>query len=323
MAPAPKVGAVVMTTANGMEYLPALLSSISRQSHEGGETTVVVDGAAPAVLEYLASEWPEVRRVPIPVAGGFARAADQGVRSSRGEYVAVLNDDLELEPKWLELLVAELDQDARVGFATGKTLLYDRRDVINEANQDLHTCGRFVPRGLLEKDVGQYDESGPTTIASASASLYRRRAVEEAGGFDPDYRFYCEDADLCLRMILAGYSGRYVPDARAYHAWAPTLGRSSDSAAILGQRNTLITIAKDFPGPLLARSLPKILRYQARILKEQRRSGKARVSLRAWAGFARELPRTLRKRRRVMRERSISSAEFGSFLISDYPRLPG
>jgi hypothetical protein len=235
----------------------------------------------------------------------------------------VLNDDLELEPKWLELLVAELDQDARVGFATGKTLLYDRRDVINEANQDLHTCGRFVPRGLLEKDVGQYDESGPTTIASASASLYRRRAVEEAGGFDPDYRFYCEDADLCLRMILAGYSGRYVPDARAYHAWAPTLGRSSDSAAILGQRNTLITIAKDFPGPLLARSLPKILRYQARILKEQRRSGKARVSLRAWAGFARELPRTLRKRRRVMRERSISSAEFGSFLISDYPRLPG
>jgi GT2 family glycosyltransferase len=319
MEPVPKVGNVVITTARGMEYLPTLLRSIAGQSHRDHETTVVVDGADQGVLEYLAREWPDVQAVPVDEAKGFAHAIDLGVRSSGGAYIAVLNDDLELEPDWLERLVTELDGDQRVGFATGKTLLYHDRDVINEATQDLYTCGRFVPRGLLEKDVGQYDEPGPTTIASASASLYRRRAVEEAGGFDTDYGFYCEDADLCLRMILAGFRGRYVPEARAYHAWAPTMGRSSDMASLLGQRNALITIAKDYPAPLLLRSLPKIARYQARLLREQRHNGTARVMLRAWLSFLRALPGTLRKRRRVMSRRSISSGEFASFLIESYP----
>src|SRR5690348_11000210 len=184
MQPVPKVGNVVITTAKGMKWLPTLLPSIARQTYSDHETTVVVDGADPSVVEYLASEWPDIEVVPIPEAGGFARAIDRGVRSSRGEYIGILNDDIELEPDWLRLLVAELDRDPAVGFATGKTLLYDRRDLINETSQDLYTCGRFVPRGSEEKDTGQYDEPGPTTIASASASVYRRSAVETAGGFE-------------------------------------------------------------------------------------------------------------------------------------------
>jgi GT2 family glycosyltransferase len=320
MESVPKVGNVIITTAKGMKWLPVLLLSIARQTFTDHETTVVVDGADPAVLEYLGSEWPDVEVVPIPEAGGFARAIDRGVRSSRGEYIGILNDDIELEPDWLERLVAEHDRDARVGFATGKTLLYEERELINETYQDLHTCGRFVPRGLLERDTGQYDQPGPTTIASASASVYRRRAVEQAGGFDTDFGFYCEDADLCLRMLLCGYLGRYVPQARAYHAWAPTMGRSSETAALLGQRNTLITIAKDYPAPLLLRNLPKIARYQARLFREQRGNGSARVMVKAWTSFLRTLPRTLRKRRAVMRRRSVTSEEFGSFLIADYPR---
>jgi GT2 family glycosyltransferase len=319
MEAAPKVGNVVITTANGMKWLPVLLPSIAGQTYGDHETTVVLDGADRTVLEYLSSDWPEIQVVPIPVAGGFARAIDRGVRASRGTYIGVLNDDVELEPEWLERLVSELDAEPRVGFATGKTLLYDDREVINETYQDLHTCGRFVPRGLLEKDIGQYDRPRPATIGSASASVYRRRAVEDAGGFDTDYGFYCEDADLCLRMILRGYRGRYIPEARAYHAWAPSVGRHSETAALLGQRNTLITIAKDFPGPLLLRSLPKILRYQVRLFKEQRDNGTAGVMLKALASFIRALPRTLRKRRQVMQQRSVSSEEFGSFLIAGYP----
>ena len=322
MEPLPKVGNVVITTAKGTKWLPALLPSIARQTYTDHETTVVVDGADPAVLDYLSSDWPDIHVVPIPEPGGFARAIDRGVRASRGAYVGILNDDIELEADWLELLVAELDRDGGVGFVTGKTLLYDRRDTINETSQDLHTCGRFVPRGSEEEDVGQYDQPGPTTIASASASVYRRAAVEQAGGFDTDYGIYCEDADLCLRMLLGGYRGRYVPEARAYHAWAPTMGRTSERSMLLGNRNTLVTVAKDFPGPLLLRSLPKILRYQTYVYKLARADRWTRTLLRAWVSFLRMLPGTLRKRWRLQRRRAISSREFETFLLTEYPDLP-
>ena len=99
----------------------------------------------------------------------------------------MLNDDVELEPRWLELLVGELERDPRLGFITGKTLLYDERELINETKQDLYTCGRFVPCGLLERDEGQWDRRLPATIVSAStvllptATASRRRAVSIRG----------------------------------------------------------------------------------------------------------------------------------------------
>src|SRR5689334_2570254 len=76
MEPVPKVGNVIITTANGSKWLPTLLPSIAGQTYTDHETTVVVDGADPGVLEYLASEWPDIELVPIPDAGGFAQAID-------------------------------------------------------------------------------------------------------------------------------------------------------------------------------------------------------------------------------------------------------
>src|SRR4051812_1780277 len=215
MQPSPKVACVLVTTAKGMRYLPGLLDSIASQTFMEHETTVVINGTDSAVLEYLSANWPGVRVIPIHQPVGYAEAIDRGFRESSGEYIANLDDDLELEPDWLELLVAELEADERVGFVTGKTLLYDQRDVINETSQDLYTCGRFLPRGSEQSDLGQYDEPGPTTIASGSASVYRRPAVDRAGWFDVDFDIYCDESDLCLRMILCGYRGRYVPSARA------------------------------------------------------------------------------------------------------------
>ncbi len=317
----PAVTAMITTYNRGMEYLPTLLSSIRSQSFRDHQTTVVVDGADREVMAYLERDWPDVKVLSTPVARGYAAAAALGLGSVDGRHVAMLNDDVELEPDWLELLVGELDADPRLGFVTGKTLLYEERDVINETKQDLYTCGRFEPGGLLEKDIGQWDRREPATIATAAASIYRREAVEAAGGLDVGYGFYCEDADLCLRMVLLGYRGLYVPEARAYHAWSATTGRATDEARYLVVRNGLTTILKDVPADILLRSLPKLLLYQSHNLAVARGDGPGAVRsvLSAWRAFLARVPSTLRKRRAIMRKRTISTADFEALLISEYP----
>jgi GT2 family glycosyltransferase len=320
----PAVGAVVTTYKRGLEYLPAVLESIEAQSFTDHETTVAVDGADPATLDYLEREWPRVRVVSSPEPVGFAGIVRAGIDASPGRYVAVMNDDVELEADWLRTLVEALEADPGLGFATGKTLLYEQRAVINEAWQIAYTCGRFEPVGLLEPDEGQYDSPRATAIASASASVYRRAAMDEAGGFDPDYFLYCEDADLCLRMVLCGYRGAYLPQARAYHAWAASTGRVSDSARYYGVRNSLLTLLKDFPAPLLLASLPKILWYQVHHhLHLARTGGWAGTLRRAWSDVLRQAPATLRKRRAVMRRRRIGSREFRALLRTAYPVASG
>ncbi len=312
------VGVVITTYSKGLEYLPALLRSLAEQTYEDHEITVAVDGGDPQVLEYLESEWSvKVLTTAEPV--GYAGVAALGIASSGGRYVAMLNDDVELEPRWLELLVDELERDPGLGFVTGKTLLYHERELINETKQDLYTCGRFVPRGLGEPDEGQWDRRLPAAIVSASTALYRRDAVDAAGGFDEDYFLYCEDADLCLRMVLAGYRGLYVPEARAYHAWAATTGRGSHAARYYIVRNSLITLLKDMPTLVLLGSLPKILLYQSHTLKMATHPEDRAGVFRAWRSFLRGVPATLRKRRRVMRMRAISSRDFKALLLTDYP----
>ena len=307
------------TPRDGLTYLDMVLETLAQQSFPDFDVTVVDNGSTDGSVEYLRERWPEVRVVELPENTGFPTAINRGIDASGGRYVALLNNDLELSPDWLELLVAELERDPEVGFITGKIMRHDDRDVIEQAGHDFFTCGHFEPRGLDQRDRGQYDERRPTTIVTAAAALYRREALRRAGNFDDDYFLYCEDGDACLRMLLCGYSGLYVPEPRAFHVRGGTIGTRFDLPRFYLVRNALITLLKDLPTPILLRSLPKIALYQYGQLVASRKQGVARTVLRAYGSFLRMLPATLRKRRTVQRARQVRPAEFAGQVRTDYP----
>jgi GT2 family glycosyltransferase len=307
------------TPRDGLIYLEMVLEILAQQSFRYFDVTVVDNGSTDGSVEYLRQHWPEVRVVPLPQNTGFPAAINRGVDVSRGRYIALLNNDLELSPDWLELLVAELDRDPGIGFVTGKIMRYDDRDVIEQAGHDFFTCGHFEPVGLDQKDSGQYDERRATTVVTAAAALYRREALNRAGGFDEDYFLYCEDGDVCLRMLLCGYSGLYVPEPKAFHVRGGTVGDQTELPRFYIVRNTLITLLKDMPASILLRSLPKIARYHYGQLVAARKARGARTVLRAYASFLRAVPATLRKRRAIQRVRTVDLAEFATHPRTDYP----
>ena len=49
--------------------------------------------------------------------------------------------------------------------------------------------------------------------------LLRRAMLDELGGFDPGFRMYGEDIDLCYRAAKAGWERWYVPEAVVCHRW--------------------------------------------------------------------------------------------------------
>ncbi len=320
----PKVSIVIpnrdgATPREGLTYLEMILETLRGQRLRDFDVTVVDNGSTDGSVAYLRERWPDVRLVELAENSGFPTAINRGVQASRGRYVALLNNDVELSPDWLELLVGELDRDPGVGFVTGKIMRYDDRDVIEQAGHDFYTCGRFEPRGLDERDTGQYDERRATPIVTAAAALYRRDALEAADGFDEDYFLYCEDGDVCLRMLLLGYAGLYVPEPKAFHVRGGTVGARPDLPRFYLVRNALITLLKDLPASVLLRSLPKIALYHWGQLLSARREGFARTVLRAYGSFLRMVPGTLRKRRVVQSDRTVAPDAFAALLRTDYP----
>src|SRR5262249_22545795 len=150
MQASPKVS-VVIPNWNGEEHLPMVLNSLKGQRFRDFEILVVDDGSTDGSVAYLESEWPEVRIVRQPGNLGFAPAWARGVGESAGEYTVVINNDIEFEPTWLEVLVSELDADPSLGFITTKILYQEDRDTIFGVGHDFYAYGWCAARGLYEK----------------------------------------------------------------------------------------------------------------------------------------------------------------------------
>ena len=216
------VSAVVVSHGHAQQ-LAALLPELRPQVDE---LVVVanVPGSVPAHLDgvrVLENERPH----------GFAANVNRGLSATSGAYVLVANPDAHPEPGTVATLTAFADAHPRLGIAGPRMLFPDgtwqpsRRRFPTVAG----TIVRRTPlRALLrpfERQRAHYmlDER-PTEPEQAdwmlgAFLLLRREMLDELHGFDPGFRLYGEDIDLCYRAAKAGWERWYVPAAVVHHAY--------------------------------------------------------------------------------------------------------
>lgn len=294
---------VIVPTFNGRELLDECLRALRRQQFADFSVTVVDDGSTDGTAEFIRTRYPEVQVVRLAGNGGLARACNAGIAVTNSPLVALLNNDTEPEPGWLQALVEALDAAPAAGSAATKLLLYDRRDTLHSAGDCVAIDGMPLNRGVWQPDTGQFDAATTVFGPCAGAALYRRcmlDAVSDRYGapFDEDLFMYCEDVDLNWRARRAGYESTYVPRARVYHRLSATgAGRL---ASYYTARNTILVIAQNFPGTLFRRYWRQIVRAQlarARDALIHWRGEAARATLRGMAAGALLAPWFVRKRR--------------------------
>lgn len=310
-----RVSAVVLNY-NGRALLEVVLPSLMAQQFADLEVIVVDDCSTDDSLEYLSEVWPGVRVVRAGSGNvGVAAALNAGVRAASGEFVALLNNDLELDPSWCGELVAALDRHREAASVGGKLLNYRRRDLIDSVGDVFTRSATAYPRGGGEVDRGQYEEEVEIFAPTAGAALYRASALETVGSFDESFFAYFEDVDWGLRAQLAGYRSWYVPSAIAYHMGSFTTGGDENPRFYaLKRRNTIALLVKDVPLRFIASNFHRIVAGQALSLVYSVRPKMLRVHLGGIASAARALPGWLKERRRIMRKRAISSREFDRFV---------
>ena len=296
-----------------------MLPSLRAQTFGDHRVTVVDNGSADGTVEHLREHYPEVHVLELGSNMGFAAAVNRGAESNGGEFVAVVNNDLELVPEWLEQMVAALREHPGAGSATGKMLFYDRREVIDGAGDFTSWYAISAPRGRGETDQGQYDTPEPVFSACGGAALYRRSALDAVGPFDEDFFAYTEDVDWGFRAQLAGWTCRYVPRAVAFHMGGGTSARVPNLSRYLFFRNTLSMVAKDWPAAALARNSHRLVLFYAKSVVASIRGRWFSALARATRDALRTLPRTLRKRRAVQRSRKVGLDYLNGVVRSDYP----
>ncbi len=309
----PRVTAVVLSY-NGRELLEQMLPTLLAQRYSDFDTLVVDDGSADGTIEWLRERWPQFRAISNPRNLGVAASLNRGVQAARGEYVALLNNDLELDPGWMGTLVATLDVYPEAAAATGKLLDFYSRELIEAAGDLMRWSGMSDHRGQGKRDGTAYEEPSAIFSPCAGAALYRRSAFAEVGLFDEDFFAYLEDIDWGFRAQLAGFTARYEPAAVAYHMRGATTGRQAGRFTALQRRNNVLVVLKDYPAPALLRHLPQVLGFQLVTLAASARDGILVAHLRGLGEVARLLPRMLHKRRVIQRKRRMGMGELDALM---------
>jgi GT2 family glycosyltransferase len=297
---------VVVPNWNGERFLPTCLSSLRRQSFEDFETIVVDDGSTDGSLALVGRDYREVRVLALGENAGFSAAVNAGIGASDSEYVALLNNDTEVDPGWLEALVRAADSYPEAGFFASKLVDFHDRRVLDGAGDVLRYSGLPYRLGHGELDRGQYDEEVFVFGACAGAALYGRGMLDDVGLFDEDFFANCEDGDLSFRAQLAGYRCLYAPGAVVYHMGSATFGKRSPTATRLGTRNSLCLLVKNLPTPLVPGLLPFFVAGQLVRLLVTASTSTLGAHFQGLAGALRLLPLMLKKRREIQGRRRVT-----------------
>lgn len=258
---------VIVVNWNGLDYLPGCLDSLAAQSYAALEVVVVDNGSTDGSVEYLRGRRTDrLQLLEQPENLGFAGGNNLGIRASKGAYVALLNNDAEADPQWVEALVAAAEADPTVGMCASRIYVWKRPGLLDGAGLIVSGDGIGRARGRLEADGERYEREADVLLPSACAALYRRAMLDEIGLFDEDFFAYCEDTDLGLRARIAGWRCRYVPGAIARHRYSGSTDAHSPFKAFHVERNRIWVVVKCFPARLAVTSIAYTLaRYALQI----------------------------------------------------------
>jgi GT2 family glycosyltransferase len=194
---------------------------------------------------------------------GFAGGANAALRHSSAPYVALVNNDVVLEPDWLEQVRDALDRDEQL--AAVQTIIARPDGRIDGAGIDI-SDGTF-------RQIGHGDSVGaPLAVAwgiSATAALYRRAAIGERF-FEERFFAYYEDVELSARLRAAGWRIAVLPVVAAVH-------RGSQTAALLGRRALRLRTRNRY---LVARMHHGVGRIRALLWEDARLFLRGRTSIR-------------------------------------------
>ena len=267
VAQRPRVHAVVLTW-NGAHLLPRCLQAIRRQPADADVHVVVVDNASSdGTAALLERDFPDVEHLRMPANLGYGRANNEAMRRAieiGADFVALINNDVEIAPDWLPLLLAAAGEHPEAGLFTG-TLLFQQEETVNSTGLEIDALGRArdrdfrVPLDRLER------RDGPVAGVSGGAALLRASTLREVGLFDPAYFAYYEDVDLSLRAARAGHGAWYVRAATARHRFAASFGPGSPRQRYLLGVGHLMTVARHQPALKAAALVPLTVLYRVAV----------------------------------------------------------
>jgi GT2 family glycosyltransferase len=298
-----------------MKFIGMCLDSLAQSDFDSYEVIVIDNGSVDGSCEMIEKRYPQAHLIKNKENMGFAVACNQGIKAARGDYISLLNNDIEVESSWLSKLYEGMERHPECGMGTTKMMFLDQRDVFYNTGDLFHAWSSGGGRGQGEKDVGQYNQEELVFGACAGAGIYRRDFFEQVGVFDEDFFIFAEDVDINMRGQLQGFKCIYLPEAKVYHIGTATVGLYSDRYIYLCKRNDLFVLIRNYSLSMYFRYLLTILKHQFNDIKYFTYRGQGIVLFKSKLDALKMLLPMLFRRFRIQGSRTVPDSKIDPLII--------
>ena len=244
----PKV-AVVILNWNGVKYLRDFLPYVLASTWPNLDIVVGDNASSDGSVAYLRENYPTVRIIENDDNYGFTGGYNRVLAQVQADYYILLNSDVEVQPNWIEPVIALMETDDRIAAAAPKIKAYHNQTHFEHAG----AAGGFIDkfgypfcRGRIfydiEEDKGQYEQAGEVFWASGAAMFIKKHLWDLSGGFDETFFAHMEEIDLCWRLKNMGYKVMYCPQSVVFHVGGGTLNSENPFKTYLNFRNNLLLL---------------------------------------------------------------------------------
>lgn len=252
---------LITVNLNGREHLEPFLASVFAQDfpEEQLEVIVVDNGSSDGSVDLVQALHSSVKVIRNEGNLGFAKANNQGAEAARGRYLALLNNDMRLDPNWVARMVRCLEETPPDAVCAGSLILNWDGSLIDFGGASMAFNGvGFQTHANAPAEIAEPDLFPETMLfACGGALMVERDRYLETGGFDEDFFAYLEDVDFGWRLWVLGFRVAFCPEAIAYHRHNATSDRfDSYRKAVLVERNALYSVLKNYDDESLSAVLP-------------------------------------------------------------------
>ncbi len=231
--------AIILVNWNGHLDTVRCIESLQKITYPSFRIIVVDNGSSPESVEYLQQHTRGIEFIHLEQNTGFTGGNNTGIAKAiemACEVIVLLNNDTTVEGDFLEPLVSDL-QDKQIGAVQPKICyMADVKRIWNAGGDYQRIFGRSVTRGKDRADEGSFDKEGPTDWITGCCLAARKEIFESVGLLDDRFFAYFEDVDLSMRIRSAGYTLRYQPKSKIYHAVSMSSRNKSDGEGTISPR---------------------------------------------------------------------------------------
>jgi glycosyltransferase involved in cell wall biosynthesis/GT2 family glycosyltransferase len=239
---------VVINTYNRASTLGAALQSLDRQSFENFEVIVVNGPSTDGTHEVVASFGKRLKSANIKERN-LSISRNVGIELSSGDIVAFLDDDAIADNYWLEELIAPFSNPEIGG--TGGIVFDDTGRGLQTRFSACDRLGRTTFDVVPPFDRFQHNGANPFLYVQGTNMAFRRKALEQIGGFNKQCEYFYDEVEVCLRLTDCGWKLQPLDCARIHHKSAASHIRNANriiTNVLITAKNRLLFTFQSAPG---------------------------------------------------------------------------